>query len=58
MSDVRKSKEAGSETMKRVFKYLAYLVALGAIVLVAYAQLAPPPAPVERVVVPVSPPAE
>lgn len=44
--------------MKRVFKYLAYLVALGAIVLVAYAQLAPPPAPVERVVVPVSPPAE
>ncbi len=44
--------------MKRVFKYLAYLLVLGALVLVGYALIAPPPAPVERVVIPVTPSAE
>lgn len=43
--------------MGRLLKYLFYLLLLGALGLAVYALIAPLPAPTERRVVPVTPPA-
>lgn len=44
--------------MRRAFKYLFYLVVLGVLGLTGYALISDLPPPTNRVVVPVSPPAE
>lgn len=41
--------------MGRLFKYILYLIALGAVGLVAFALFSDLPPPTEKIVVPVSP---